>query len=92
MTPSLPDSERSRGHLCVALDSDGLIDAFQRATGLAVDLDMTPRWRPLRRRRLRSELAAACAAADRELIARGGQPITPFAEILAETSQLGRVA
>jgi hypothetical protein len=55
------------------------MEGYQRACRLAVSLDMTPRWRPRKRRRLAFELAQAAHIADADY----GVPPGTLAAILA---------
>lgn len=63
---------------------DGLLDAYQRACGLRVELDMLPRWRWLRRQHLTAELAATCGLADLMREAIAGHPCDPPLELLLD--------
>jgi hypothetical protein len=58
-----------------------LIDAFQAATSVAAELDVTPRWRRRKRQRLEARLYELCARADRE---RAGLGAPADAEGLAD--------
>lgn len=76
-------ARRRKGELARRIQASRTItDAYIAAAKLYVELDMTPRWRILRRRQRAGDVALACLEAD-ALIERtiGRPPAAPLLEI-----------
>ena len=68
--------------------AEPLIDAFQRATRLKIEYEMTPRWRWRRRARLFAKFDEALRAADRARATLGASPDAPgLGEVLTAASR-----
>lgn len=82
---TLPDHFDARAGLRTTdLTGKALLDAFQRATRLKVELDMTPRWRWRKRERLETSYDVACLIVDEIREAMGAPADAPgLAQVIA---------